>query len=254
VLEQFATAQLYAFLLVFCRVGSGFMVLPGIGEAYVMPRARLILALAVSLVITPVAAPLFPVMPASPAGLIVIMLQEIAAGLFIGFICRMMIACMHIAGQIISMQSSLASAMMFDVSQSSQGAAIGNFLSVFAVVLIFITNLHHLMLMGFYESYSVFIPGHMLSIADAAQTLARVLSDAFLMAMKISAPFIVSGIMVYLIAGIMARLMPNLQVFFLMMPAQITLSFFILLITISSILLWYLEYVKGSLNQYLGLN
>lgn len=252
--EHLATTQLYAFLLVFCRVGTGFMMLPGISELYVMARARLMLALAVSLLIVPIVTPLFPRMPESPAELIVIMMQEMAVGFFIGFVCRMMITCMHVAGQVISMQSSLASAMMFDVTQSGQGAAIGNMLSVFAVVLIFITNLHHLMIMGFFESYRLFPPDQLINIGDAAMTLSRLLSQAFMMGMKISAPFIVSGVMMYLVAGIMARLMPNLQVFFLMMPAQITLSFFILMITLSAIMLWYLDYIKSVLSMYLGVS
>src|SRR5436309_1219260 len=108
-LSHFLISELFAFLLIFCRLGSAIMLLPGFGEAYVAPRIRLMLALMFSLILTPVIH--FPPAPATVSGLLFLMTGEILAGLFIGGLARMLIAAMHVAGTVIAYQSSLASAL-----------------------------------------------------------------------------------------------------------------------------------------------
>lgn len=248
--EQLATSQLYAWLLVFCRVGSGIMVLPGLGEIYVAARSRLLFALAVSFVMAPALASSFPPIPTTPLGVTELIAKEIFIGIFIGTISRMLISAIHMAGQIISMQSSLSAAQMFDPTQASQGTVLGNLLSVSAVVLMFAGDVHHIMLGGLYDSYALFVPGQALAFDDIAQTAARTLSGAFLAAFKLSSPYIVFGLILYLAAGILARLMPNLQIFFLMMSPQIMLSFALLTFTFSAIMMWYLDYLGQSLPSF----
>ncbi len=250
-LDQFLISELFAFLLIFSRLGSALMLLPGFGEAYVTPRTRLFLALLFSLVLVPVVNNLPPV-PVTVVGLVTLILSEILVGLFMGALARFLIAAMHMAGTIISYQSSLASALIPSFTNfQGQDTSIGNFMTVTAVVLIFATDLHHLMLQGLADSYTLFIPGAFPMAADFADHAARMLSDAFLMAMKLAAPSIVVGIILYLGSGIIARLMPNIQVFFIMLPPNIYISFCILLVTFSAIMLWYLDYLRANLSGFL---
>ena len=250
-LSQFLTSEIFAFLLVFCRLGSAFMVLPGFGEAYVAARIRLMLALMFSLLLVPSLNTLPPV-PDTVLGLFSLILAEILTGLFLGGLSRMLIAAIHIGGMIIAYQSSLISALVPDINQQGQGTSLGNFLSVSAVVLLFATDLHHLMLRGLADSYSLFLPGHFPIVADFANHATQIVNGAFRMAMQLAAPHVVIGIMLYLASGIIARLMPNIQIFFIMIPPQILLSFFILMISISAILMWYMEYFQENLSVFLG--
>ena len=251
-LEEFLVTNIFAFMLVMCRVGSAVMLIPGIGEAYVAPRFRLTLALGITLVITPVVAELVPRVPDSPLALAVLMTGEILIGLFFGFVTRILISTMHMAGMIISFQSGLSAATMFDFNQASQGSAIGNFLSIVVVLLIFALGLHHLMLKGVLDSYTLFIPGTFPPADDMANLVTRLLSDSFNIAMRISAPHIVVGMMVYLAAGVLARLMPTLQIFFLIMAPQILISFILLATLLSSMLVWYMVYFEESLQKFLA--
>lgn len=251
-LEAFLVGQLFAFLIVFCRIGGAAMLLPGIGEAYVSPRIRLLFALGVSLIVTPLVEKSLPGIPATPFGLGVLMLAEIGTGVFFGLISRIIISTMHMAGMVIAFQSSLSTATLFDATQSSQGSAIGNFLSMTAVVLIFALDLHHLMLRGLVDTYSLFIPGAALPLGDMAKLATNVMGSAFEVAIKLSAPHIVVGLMIYLAAGILSRLMPALQVFFLLMAPQILISFFILMAMVSTMLVWYMAYFEESLQSFLA--
>lgn len=251
-LEPFLVSQIFAFLLVFVRFGSGVMMLPGIGEAHVPVQARLIFALICALVITPLVSPSLPPIPGSPLSLALLIGVEILIGSFIGLVARFLVSTMHIAGMIISYQSSLASATMFDMTQATQGTAIGNFLSVLSVVILFATDMHHLMLEGLLESYTVFPAGLSAPIGDMSDYLVHLAGDIFLMGMKISAPLIVVGLVSYLGMGILSRLMPTMQVFFIVTPPQILISFVILMMTLSGAMLWYIRFVEDHLNQYLA--
>ncbi len=251
-LSEFLVSELFAFMLVFCRLGTALMVMPGFSEIYVSVRIRLLLALTFSLVLTPTLQAL-PPLPSEIFGLTTLIIAEILTGFLIGTITRMMIAAIHMAGMIIAYQSSLASALIPDVTQSQggQGSVLGNMLAMSALVIIFASDTHHLMLRGIADSYSLFLPGKMPMVEDFANQASRLMSGAFAMAMKLSAPHLVVGMVMYLGAGVIARLMPNMQVFFIMIAPQLLISFFIFMIVISSMLMWYLDYFRETLGGFL---
>jgi flagellar biosynthetic protein FliR len=252
-LESFVTRELFFFLLVFVRIGAGVMFMPGVAELYVPMRVRLLFAVACTLAIVPMVQPMLPAeIPNSPLSLTVLLTMEIITGSFIGLLARMITATMHIAGMIISFQSSLSSATMFDMTQASQGTGFGNFLSMTAVVLLFATNMHHLILQGLFDSYTIFPAGMSVPIGDMADHLTRLLSDVFLMGMKIASPLLVIGTVIFVGMGILARLMPNMQVFFIIAPPQILASFAIVMMGMSGIMLWYLDFAEARLAAFLG--
>lgn len=250
-LEQFLVTELFAFLMVFARLGSVMMLLPGIGEAYVSARARLLLALTMSLVLTPAVQAFMPPIPGSPLGLTVLLAAEITIGVFLGLLSRILISAMHTAGMIIAFQSGLAAAMMFDMNQGTQGSPFGNLLSLGAVMLLFALNLHHVMIMGVADSYTLFTPGNFPPMDDFALMAARIVSSAFLIAVMFASPHIVVGLLVYLAGGLMSRLMPAMQVFFILMPAQILASVFILMVSVSSGMLMYMTFFEDTLTSFL---
>ena len=164
---------------------------------------------------------------------------------------RMMIAALHTAGVIIGFQTSLANAQLFDPVNAEQGSLIGSFLNVLGVFLIFATNLHHMMLIAVIDSYSLFVPGAALPIADFSSTATKVLSGSFVLAMQMSAPFIVMGMLFYLGLGLLARLMPQVQVFFIAMPMQIFLGFMVMGATLSAGMLWFLSSFQNTFHGLL---
>lgn len=251
-LSKILITELFAFLLVFCRVSSAIMVLPGFGESYVPTRVRLLLAAMFSILLAPTIKYL-PDVPSDIMPLFTLLLAEVMIGIFLGGLSRMLIAAVHMSGMIISYQSSLASAVTQDLTISqAQGTSLGNLLGVSALVLLFTTDLHHLILRGLADSYSLFPSGQFPIIEDFANHATHTINASFQMAMKMAAPHLVIGLLLYLGAGIIARLMPNIQIFFLLMAPQLLISFFILMVTFSSIMLWYMDYFKDSLATFLA--
>ena len=120
-LENITTPLLFSYLLVFCRVGAAIMLLPGMSEGYITPRARMVVALGLSLAIIPIVMEQMPALPESGIQFFILIAKEILVGAFIGVVIKILFASLHVAGMVISMQTSLASAMMFDPTQGVQG-------------------------------------------------------------------------------------------------------------------------------------
>ena len=108
-MEHYATsAQVYIAGLVFARVGAMVMLAPGLGETAAPVRVRLGLALLLTLVIAPIAAPTLPPVPGDVSGLALAMVKETLLGLRIGAILRVFLGARATAGEIISIQTTLS--------------------------------------------------------------------------------------------------------------------------------------------------
>jgi flagellar biosynthetic protein FliR len=236
------TDEIFAFILVFTRVGAALMLLPTFGEAGIPGRARLHFALAFSLILAPLLQTTLPPVPDGPLELFIIVLGEIVVGVFLGSSTRVVMSALHVAGMIFAFQSSLSAAQIFDPNQSAQTSITGNFLTFVAVLLIFVSDLHHLLLAGLVESYVMFPPGDGWPKADGAGAMARLFADSFRIGMQISAPVLVGGFTLYLGAGLLNRLMPQMMVFFVMLPIQITLAFSILALSLSGALYVFIRF------------
>ncbi len=251
-LNDFLVSEIFTCLLIFCRVGTAITVLPGFGETFISARFRLLLAAMFSIVLTPVIHP-FPAAPTTIFALVALMSAELLTGIFIGTIARLLLTAISTAGMAIAYQSSLASALVQDVTiTGGQGSSMGNLLGLTAMVLLFATNTHHLMLRALVDSYQIFPVGHFPNIEDFTTHTTRVINAAFLISLQLSAPHIVIGLVVYLAGGIIARLMPGLQVFAIIVPPQLLLSFFVLMTVWSSLMLWYMDYFRENMQKFVG--
>jgi flagellar biosynthetic protein FliR len=239
-LEQILPNDVFSLVLVFARIGGAIMLLPGFGEVFVPRRVRLLLALAVTLVVSPLVVRLLPPAPDGPLGMFAAIGAELVIGIFLGALARMMVSALHIAGVIAGYQTSLANAVLFDPMSADQGSLIGSLLHVMGVFVIFAANLHHLMIGALVESYHLFQPGAPLPVGDLSDAAVRVLGQSFALGMQIAAPFIVSGMLFYLGLGLLARLMPQVQVFFIAIPIQIGLGLLVLALTLSAVMMWFM--------------
>ena len=251
-LQALIAGNLFAWLLVFTRVGSAFMVMPLFGDQFVPTNMRLLLALVVSVIVTPVLAPQLPHEPASVLALFLLLSGEILIGVFIGSLPRLMFGALEVAGMIIAMQTGLSNAFVFNPSLASQGSLPGSLLSWLALLLISITNMHHLLLLAVVHSYDLFQPGAPVPVNDLAESVTRMVADSFMIGVEMAAPFLATGLVFALALGVMARLAPQMQVFFVFMSAQIAYGLFLFAITVSAMMTFWLRHFESSLTQFLS--
>lgn len=244
--------NLFAILLVLCRVGSTIMILPGIGESYVSIRHRLIFALFVSFVVYPTL--ILPDFPTSNIILLKILIIEIIIGLFLGLIVRIQLTIINMLGNIISSQSGLGSATLFDPNHNSQNTIIASFLGSLSIVLIFSSDLHHLFIMGFIDSYNLFTVSENINLSNFTDHFLDVVREIFIVSIKIMSPQLIVGLLLLVAAGILSKLMPALHIFFLITPLQLLVSFSILMLTLSITMMYYMEYLEEMIGSFLIFN
>jgi flagellar biosynthesis protein FliR len=252
-LTEFLPANLFAAFLIFARLGSALMLLPGFGELYVPQRYRLLLALLLSGLLTPVLGPILPTLPASPASLAVIVGGEVAVGIFIGTIARIMVSALETAGMVVSLQLGLSTAVIFNPLADQQQSPLPSALfAMLGVVLIFLTDLHHLLLRAAVDSYGLFKPGEFLPVGDLSDMVARVAAGSFRLGIEISAPFIVLGLVFFVALGIVARMVPQLQVLFIAQPLQIIGGLLVFAVAMVAGMRWFLDAFVQQMSAFAG--
>jgi flagellar biosynthetic protein FliR len=241
------------FFLVFSRVGAMVMLLPAIGDAGVPARVRLSMALAISFAMVPVVAHFYPHdVPPSAIGLSVLLIQETIAGILIGGMSRLIMSALSVAGQLIATQTGLAFTQSIDPTFGEQGAIVGTFFSMLGVVLIFETNLHHLAIGAIVGSFKLLPPGAPLPFGDMAQEAINLTAGAFALGLQLAAPFVIFGFAVNAGIGLLARLVPQMQVFFIAMPINLMAGFFVLMLLMGSLMTVFLNYYGTEMGRFLG--
>ncbi|CAO4167387.1 flagellar biosynthetic protein FliR [Methylorubrum populi] len=243
-----------AFLLTFARIGTLIMLMPGMGEQLISARLRLSLALLVTLVLFPSVRPLLPMGNGTLAApsLLGLLFGEILIGLMLGLSVRMVVAALQTAGVVISQQLGLSYAMTVDPTMGGQQVALGNFLSLLGVTLVMATDLHHLALEAIGRSYTILPPSGVPGMGDAAKLALDAFGRGFSLAVRISGPFIVFGILFNLGLGVLSRLMPQFQVFFLAVPASLLIGMMLLVSALSLIMGLFLDNLSRYLGAFLG--
>ncbi|HEX2759614.1 MAG TPA: flagellar biosynthetic protein FliR [Rhizomicrobium sp.] len=243
---------LLTYLLVFSRVGAMVMLLPAIAEMGVPSRVRLVLALAIAFALTPQVQGNYPgIAPQSTIALVIMIAQEVTAGVLVGAMARIIMSALQVAGYLIATQIGLAYAQTLDPTQNTQGAVLGNFMTLLGTTLIFMTNLHHLAIGAIAGSYRMLPPGGHLPTGDMAQLVITLVSSSFALGFQLAAPFLVFGFALYAGLGVLARLMPQLQVFFVAVPLNIVCGFFILLALIGSLMTVFLTFYANQMAAFL---
>jgi flagellar biosynthesis protein FliR len=182
-----------------------------------------------------------------------LLIHEIAVGVIIGGMSRLIISALQTAGSIIAFQSGLSFAQTADPTQTGvQGAIIGNFLGLLGLALVFATDLHHLVLAAIYQSYTVYPPETPLMFGDTFRLAWDVAAKSFAVGVQISAPFVIFGLIFNLGLGILSRLMPQLQIYFIAMPANIGLGLMLLAVLLMAISAWYLNHFETEIRLLLG--
>ncbi len=238
-----------AFLLVFARTGTMVMLLPGLGEQSISARLRLTIALMLAAVLLPLHRNAYHIDPGALAPAIVMLVEEIIIGAVLGLTARLTISALEVAGSVIAQQLGLGFVTAVDPTQGEQGILVGTFLTMLGVTLFFATDMHYLVIAALNDSYTLFAPGEVPATGDVAALMIKIVSGAFRIGIQLSAPFLAFGLLFNLGLGVLSRLMPQMQVFFIALPASIMIGFLFLILVLGSMMGLFLDYAGGVLHQ-----
>ena len=246
---SFLPALAAAFLLVFARIGTMLMLLPGLGELMVPARVRLTSALVLAAVMMPLHRAAYQIDLQSIGPVLVMLGEELLVGAVLGMTARLTIAALQVTGSVVAQQLGLGFVTAVDPTQGQQGVILGNFLTILGIALLFATNLHHLVIAALDDSYTLFHPGELPLLGDVAALTTRTVATAFRIGIQLSAPFIVFGLLFNLGLGLLSRLMPQMQVFFVGMPLSILAGLMMLFLLLSAMMGTYMGSVESVLRD-----
>jgi flagellar biosynthetic protein FliR len=243
-----------AFMLAFARVGAMVMLLPGLGETNIPVRIKLSIALLLTLIILPLHRAAYHVDMTSLTALLVLMLHEIVIGIVLGATARVTLSALQTAGAVIAQQMGLGFVTSVDPTQGQQGVLIGNFLTMLGVTMLFATDSHHLVIAALSDSYKIFSPGETMATGDVASLATSAFAAAFKIGLQLSAPFLVFGLVFNIGLGVLARLMPQMQVYFVGVPLSILAGFLILALVIAAMMGTFLDYFIRVMHDMMPLH
>jgi len=233
--------DIWSTAMVFARVGAMIMLLPGFGEPVIPARVRLAFALALAMAIAPGLAGHIP-QPASTAlGMGGQIGLETLIGLIFGGAARMLMSALASAGQIAGTEIGIAFAQITDPTVNQSGQIISVFLSVMGVALIFATGLDRMFLQGIVGSYDLIALGSRVPVGDAAQLALDTAASSFRVGFQIAMPVIAAGMIFRVGLAVLARLIPQIQVFFVVLPLQVMGGFAVFALGLSAGMLMWLD-------------
>ncbi len=246
---SFLPALAAAYMLVFARVGAMLMLLPGLGELMISTRLRLTIALMLAAIMLPLHRDAYHVDLHALGPVLVMLAEELLIGAVLGMTARLTVASLQVTGSVVAQQLGLGFVTAVDPTQGEQGVLIGNFLTILGITLLFATNLHHLVIAALDDSYTLFNPGEVPLTGDMAALMTRTLAGAFKVGIQLSAPFLVFGLLFNVGLGLLSRLMPQMQVFFVGVPLSILIGFLILFLVLAAMMGSYLDSIEAVLRE-----
>ncbi|HVY34864.1 MAG TPA: flagellar biosynthetic protein FliR [Caulobacteraceae bacterium] len=243
-------AEIYHSGLVFMRIGAMVMLIPGLGDQAVPVMARLSFALLLSLCLGPIAAPYLPPLPETLGALAGQAIKELIIGVMLGLLLQMMTMALAVCGEAVAIQSTLAFAQTANPNEAQPGSTLTSFLSVLAMALIFATNLDHMFVAAMARSYALFQPTKAVPLMDAAALAVRTFGQAFALGLQLAAPVVVFSIVFNVAIGMVGRMMPQFQVFFVATPLHVLFGLSVFALSLGAVGLVWIDHYQSVLRLF----
>jgi len=203
------------------------------------------------MMLMPVVARGMPI-PAAVSGVAGAVIKEVMIGLMIGGILRIFLSSLTTTGEIISIQTTLSFAQTAAPGQATPSTTLGTFLGLIGVTLIMATDLHHMFLTAIVRSYALFPFGRDIPVADSAQLAVQTVAGSFRLGLQLAAPVVVFSLVFNIAAGLVGRVMPQFQVFFVATPLIVLLGLSIFAMSLGVIGMVWLNRYRELTSLFLG--
>ena len=219
--------EFHIFLLILLRVSALLIVAPIFGHRLFLARAKVGLAVMVSMVIFPIV-DRFDV----PVGFLpyaVMMVGEVIMGLVIGYAVLLLFIGIQFAGQLAGLQMGFGIVNVIDPASHDQVSIIGQFLNILAILLMLTLDGHHTILNGLLTSFDAVPLGGVVLKTPVAHKMISLTAEVFVIAIKVSAPIMIALFLISTAMGVLARTVPQMNVFIVGFPVQLAVGMSVLM-------------------------
>jgi len=236
--------------LAFMRVSAIMFSLPLIGDAPTPVRARVLVSLAITVGI-------FPVLPATWYGSIgldmlsffSLVIRELTIGLLFGFAARMLFDGLIMAASVVSYQMGFGTGSLFMPDFGGQMDSYTAFHRIVVMLIFLVLSMHHIFIAGIFESFKLVPAGGLSFNGPLAVMLLDISSGVFVIAVQLSAPILVAVLFTTAALGLVARTVPQMNVFTLSFPANFFIGLLIYIATLPFFPEWMREHFYNGKDQ-----
>ncbi|HEU5315385.1 MAG TPA: flagellar biosynthetic protein FliR [Chloroflexota bacterium] len=220
------------FALIACRVGTIMMIVPIFGGRSVPAPLKIGLSLLLSLILLPLSAARGAALPDEMPAFLTLVARELLLGALIGFAVLLVFTALQAAGYIVGLQMGFSLANVVNPLTADHASLVDQFYALLAALVFFSMNGHHALIGAIQQSFDLAPVGR----ADLGLPPAAVLlgwgRDLFAIAARISLPVIAALLLTDVAMAVIARSVPQLNVFVVGMPAKVAVAFIMLIVTV----------------------
>ncbi len=218
---NFSTMDLYRILLIAFRTGALLMIVPVFGHISIPKMLRVWLIVILALMIFPSAVVSEIQPPTTTFQLTMVILIELAIGFAIGFAVVVLFSAVQFAGHMIGLQMGLAVASMIDPMSAGQISIIGEFYYLLSLLVFLLIDGHHYVIEALVRSFELIPLGGGVFGTGLGEYILALTGNLFIIAVKLAAPVIITLFIVNIVLGILARTVPQMNVFIVGFPLAI---------------------------------
>lgn len=219
-------------ILVFSRISAMVTTMPIFGYGQVSGQIRIMFSIILTLLLVPIIAANNTIQYTDHVVLFLDVIREVFIGLLIGFGARVVFEGFAMAGSFIGLQMGMAIMNIFDPSSEQQQPFISTFWLTVMIIFFLVTNSHYFLVETLFQNFAIiklgtatFKPVLGLSLLEAGRII-------YNLALQFAAPTMVIMLLVDVSIAFMARVMPQLNIFFISLPLKIGLGIFLLIISL----------------------
>lgn len=220
------------FLLVFARISGLFSTAPFFGSRNIPTYAKAGMSLLLSYIVFPAVFSAQTVIPEALPAYVALVAGEFLLGLIFGFASSLIMQAIQMAGHILDVQIGFGMVNVFDPQFGQQIPLLGNFKYILALMVFLAINGHHILLSALVASFKLVPVTGVVFPPSLAWFILDMVSGAFAIAFKISLPVLVSLVLADVAFGILARTMPQMNIFVVGIPAKLIIGIFALMMAL----------------------
>ncbi|HMM21575.1 MAG TPA: flagellar biosynthetic protein FliR [Selenomonadales bacterium] len=233
------------FLLIFARISGIFSTLPFLGNRNIPVYVKAGLSLFLSYVVFPLIFSPEITIPDRLFPYVLLVAGEFFLGLIFGFVSSLFMQAIQMAGHLLDMQIGFGIVNIFDPQLGQQVPLLGNFKYILALLVFLATNGHHVLLSALFASFRIVPLTGVVIPASLSVFITDLVVATFIIAVKLTLPVLVSLLLADVAMGILARTMPQMNIFVVGVPAKILIGVF----TLAVALPFYIAFLEVGFNE-----
>lgn len=224
--------QFILFALTLIRLSALFVAWPVFGEQQVPMQIKILSSLAIAFLIFPSISVPQSTLEEINKALPFMVIREVIIGLLFGYIARFFFFAFAMAGEIISVTMGLASSQMFNPTLGAQSSATSQFYLALATLFFLATNGHHLLLAGLVQSFEFLPISAQWFATQEFYNFAKAGQEILVIGLKLSAPILISILVVNVVLGICGKTVPQMNVLVTSFAVNIFVGLAILIVSL----------------------